>query len=140
MGVTDGTGYIRFNSLTPGVYDISEKIQSGWIAVSPVTRRLDLQATGTCEVITFINQQENTSTCSTETDLPNTLPCTGDTTTETPAPTTTEEQQCQATYTVSRGNTLYSIARKYKVNVADIKTANGLTSNTLSVGQTLCIP
>ena len=44
------------------------------------------------------------------------------------------------TYTVASGDNLYSIADKYGVTVTEIKTANNLTTNTLSIGQTLIIP
>lgn len=44
------------------------------------------------------------------------------------------------TYTVKSGDTLYSIARKYNVSVNDLKNANNLTSNTLSINQELVIP
>ena len=43
-------------------------------------------------------------------------------------------------YTVKSGDTLYSIARNYNVSVNEIKTLNNLTSNALSIGQTLLIP
>ena len=43
------------------------------------------------------------------------------------------------TYTVVRGDTLYSIARKFNVSVDSIKSKNNLTSNSLSVGQILKI-
>lgn len=44
------------------------------------------------------------------------------------------------TYTVKSGDTLYSIAKKYDTTVNAITTINNLTSNTLSIGQTLKIP
>jgi len=44
------------------------------------------------------------------------------------------------TYTVKSGDSLYSIAREYDVTVDAIKKANNLTSNLLSIGQTLQIP
>ena len=44
------------------------------------------------------------------------------------------------TYTVKKGDTLYSIARTYNTSVNDIKSLNNLTSNTLSIGQTLILP
>lgn len=43
------------------------------------------------------------------------------------------------TYVVQRGDTLYSIARKYDTSVNDIKAKNNLTSNVLSIGQILYI-
>jgi LysM repeat protein len=44
------------------------------------------------------------------------------------------------TYTVKKGDTLYSIASSYGVSVDDIKSLNNLTNNNLSVGQELLIP
>ena len=44
------------------------------------------------------------------------------------------------TYTVKNGDNLYQIALKYGVTVETIKQANNLTSNLLSIGQTLKIP
>jgi len=44
------------------------------------------------------------------------------------------------TYTVQAGDSLYRIAMNYGVSVDDLKAANGLTSNNLSIGQVLIIP
>lgn len=41
------------------------------------------------------------------------------------------------TYVVKQGDTLYSIARRNNISVDDLKAMNGLTSNTISIGQTL---
>ena len=43
------------------------------------------------------------------------------------------------TYTVKRGDNLYSIARNFNTTVNEIKRKNNLTSNTLSIGQKLII-
>lgn len=50
----------------------------------------------------------------------------------------TEEEEV-IRHEVSSGETLYSISRKYKVDVADIKDWNNLEDNTISVGQILTI-
>lgn len=44
------------------------------------------------------------------------------------------------TYTVQKGDNLYSIANKYNTTVNEIKSLNNLTSNNLSIGQQLRIP
>lgn len=44
------------------------------------------------------------------------------------------------TYTVKSGDTLYAIAKKYNTTVNAITTLNNLSSNSLSIGQTLKIP
>ncbi len=43
-------------------------------------------------------------------------------------------------YTVLKGDTLYSIAKKYNISVDKLKESNNLSSNTLSIGQELTIP
>lgn len=43
-------------------------------------------------------------------------------------------------YTVKRGDTLYQIARTFNTTVQKLKTLNNLTSNNLTIGQTLKIP
>ena len=44
------------------------------------------------------------------------------------------------TYTVSKGDTLYSIAKKFTTSVSKLKEVNNLMNNMLSIGQKLIIP
>ena len=44
------------------------------------------------------------------------------------------------TYIVKKGDSLYSIARKYNTDVNTLKSLNNLTSNLLSIGQVLRLP
>ena len=44
------------------------------------------------------------------------------------------------TYTVSKGDTLYSIGKKFNIGIDKIKDVNNLTSNMLSIGQKIIIP
>lgn len=43
----------------------------------------------------------------------------------------------QTTYTVKKGDTLYAISKKYNTTVENLKKLNNLSTNNLSVGQTL---
>ena len=50
---------------------------------------------------------------------------------------TTESFAASSTYTVNKGDTLYSIASKYNITVKQLKTWNGITSNTIHPNQKL---
>ena len=43
-------------------------------------------------------------------------------------------------YTVKKGDSLYSIAKQYNTTVNDLKNLNGLSSNLLTIGQSLIVP
>ena len=43
------------------------------------------------------------------------------------------------THTVQKGDTLYSISKRYNISIEQIKSSNRLNSNTLSIGQILII-
>lgn len=55
-------------------------------------------------------------------------------------PTSTGGTSSTGTYTVKSGDSLWSIANRYNITVDALKSANNLTSNTLSIGQVLRIP
>ncbi len=62
-------------------------------------------------------------------------------TTTTPAQKATPKPQPKATtHTLKSGDTLSGLAKKYGVSVAEIKKANGMTSDNLRAGQTIKIP
>lgn len=52
---------------------------------------------------------------------------------------TTPVPASQVTHTVAKGETLYGVSRKYGTTVDAIKAQNGLTSNTVFVGQQLTV-
>ena len=54
-------------------------------------------------------------------------------------PATSTSMPSATTYTVKKGDSLYSIARKFNTTVDSIKRKNNLTSNLLSIGQKLII-
>jgi flagellum-specific peptidoglycan hydrolase FlgJ len=49
------------------------------------------------------------------------------------------QQQIAETHIVQKGDTLYSISKRYNTTVERLKSANKLNSNELSIGQTLII-
>ena len=57
-----------------------------------------------------------------------------------PSSESIDEPKQDGTYTVKLGDTLYGVARTYGVTVDELKRANNLTNNILTVGQVLNIP
>lgn len=56
-----------------------------------------------------------------------------------PVPTTTVTSSVK-THTVSKGDTLYNISKRYDTSVQSIQAENGLNSTSLSIGQRIRIP
>jgi len=54
--------------------------------------------------------------------------------------TTNEQDNNYIKYTVGAGDTLYSIAKAFSTKISTLKKINSLSSNSLSVGQTLLVP
>jgi len=48
-----------------------------------------------------------------------------------------KKKKSDKTYTVKRGDTLYSISKRFNMTVEDLKKMNKLKSNTIEIGQTL---
>jgi hypothetical protein len=122
-GETDGTGWVRFNGLTPGEYTVSEEIQDGWHAVSDDSYDITLDASGTCHVLTFVNRQESVTGHDHDYKYP-----------------PDHKGGCYY-YEVEKGDTLYEIAYHYDTTVNSLMFVNELSnSNDIYVGQVLCIP
>ena len=51
-----------------------------------------------------------------------------------------EIESSNNTYTVEKGDSLYSISRRFNISVEELKSINNLDSNLLSIGQVLIIP
>lgn len=70
---------------------------------------------------------------------PVTPPATVDPPTTNPVPSTptTPPASANRKHTVAKGDTLYNISRRYGTTVDRLKQLNGLTSNTISIGQVL---
>ncbi len=58
----------------------------------------------------------------------------------TPAETNVTKDDSTNKYVVKPGDNLYAISKMYKVNISDLKNANNLKTDLLSVGQELIIP
>jgi uncharacterized surface anchored protein len=120
-GETDGTGWVQFSDLTPGVYDVKETMQAGWLPDTPTTFRKTLEASGTCGSVTFWNHQK---TAPPKKDAP-------------PKP----KPGCRIRYTVKCGDTLMGIARRYSSSPYTLARVNHLANpNLIYIGQMLCIP
>ena len=50
------------------------------------------------------------------------------------------KEESSASYVVQKGDTLYSIAKKFEISVSDLMKSNSLSTNTLKIGQVLVIP
>ncbi len=57
-----------------------------------------------------------------------------------PVPPEDKKRSLYMTHTVSKGDTLWSIAQKYSMNIGALKLANNLSNDTLSIGQKVVIP
>jgi hypothetical protein len=150
--VTDGTGWVRFNQLTPGAYNITDGMLDGWVPVGfqqvipapagiinavPVFG-VTLEASGTCAVVNVYNRQKNTPDPG-DPPLPESSP-------DVPPPPLTSSRSsgdatCSISYIVQSGDTLFHIGLRYGVDWQDISRANQIADpRQIQAGMTLCIP
>lgn len=126
-GITDGTGWVRFSSLTPGSYILTVRPKEGWQTTSELPQTLELQPASACPVVTLESQPADTQT----------QPESAGTT----APAETVRSSCRLRYHVQAGDTLYSIAERYHSTVKRLVKANKIHNPSLIFpGQSICIP
>jgi hypothetical protein len=124
--VTDGTGWVRFNELSPGEYIVSHDPLPGWMPAGPTATPITLVANGTCSVVTFYNRQTNESDPPTKSAAPPAQPA---------------GSACASFYTVRPGDNLFRIALNHGIPLQRLREANGLTdTNLIRAGMVLCIP
>lgn len=121
FGITDGTGWVRFNELVPGTYVVKEDPVAGWTATTPEELTVTLEATGFCSDVTFCNIQTHMI------EVKRPYPDNGGT--------------CPMYYTVKRGDTLWAIGQRYDVPVSALVRVNHIKNPRLIfTGQRLCVP
>jgi hypothetical protein len=120
----------------PGTYNVWENTLEDWVIAPPTSQQITLEASGSCLSVTFQNRQTAAAPHTDETAPFNSSQAATPGAGETAPPGNT----CQATHSIHQDDTLYSLSKKYGVTIAAIKSANGLSSNNILVGQSLCIP
>jgi hypothetical protein len=124
-GITDGSGWVRFNELTPGTYIVKEDLAPGWTPASPDELEVELTASGRCGVVNFCNIQTHMID-EDPPSKPKDKPVYG---------------QCPMYYTVKPGNTVWGIGQYFGVPASAITRVNHLKNPALIYpSQRLCIP
>ena len=131
-GSTDGTGWARFEDLTPGEWILSEVMQDGWAPDGLTSTNVTLEASGNCSTYTFYNHQTNRPPAPI-------VPI--DPKNPTPGKQGPVNNTCSQYYTIVRGDTLSSIANRFDVTLQRLREVNSIANpNLIHPNTTLCIP
>lgn len=137
-GTTLGNGVVEF-IVNPGEYTVTETMKPMWQPVGPTQQSITVEATGYCGSVIF----ENMQTPPYGPDDP-ASDVTSQVVNQDPDQTTANAEQtppsCRTTYTVNRGDSLYSISQTFGVGVAELREANHIDGNIIFPGNVFCIP
>jgi LysM repeat protein len=126
--ITDGTGWVRFSELTPGSYTITERQQDGWVAVTPESTTVQLEAGASCAQVRFENRAESAPPQVEAAPKPKPKEKAG-------------KSVCRVNYRVRAGDTLLKLSRRYDVHLARLLKFNPIYNpNLIYPGQVICIP
>jgi hypothetical protein len=146
--LTDGTGWARFNGLTPGEYTVFEEIEDGWYSVGPEEFDVTLDNTGICEVVVFENIQETEVKDHGKPSHPVKdhkyyPPSKGDDCDQYKygkCYPPSKGDSCYRSYKVKKGDTLYGIASYYGTTVNRLVKVNNIKNpRKIYVGQVICV-
>ena len=134
---TDGTGVAYFEGLAPGEWMVSEVMQDGWAADDPAVfeTKFLLENSGSCSTIILYNHQTNQKPAAIVPFDPRTPTAPGG------PGTGPVNNTCSQYYTIVRGDTLSSIARRFGVTVERLREVNNISNpNLIHPNTKLCIP
>jgi hypothetical protein len=121
---TDGIGYYRFSSLTPGSYKVSVGEMPGWspVGASSRTVKVDWPPKYVCTRANFWDRQGTPPPVDPPSD-------------------NSSNNSCRAWHSVKSGQTLAGVAAQYGTTIRALLQANYIPNvNVIRVGQRLCIP
>jgi len=132
---------LQANSLTKAQFRAGRRIQVPPPSTVPIDDR-DLKPIAASERVLIDRPLQSLPIIPPEQPAEPELPTTStqaakDTRTELPAPRTAEVPAKPSTHVVKQGETLFSIAERYGINVGDLRKWNRIKRNRISVGQTL---
>jgi LysM repeat protein len=124
----DPVTYVNGSALSPGTYTIWFENEESIAKKLELVGKYNIRGVGNWS----LGQENKNVWNSYTTTLPNTVPVV--------SPVYMGPAQNYKTYTVSAGDTLWGIANRNDTTVSELRDANGLTTDSLFVGQVLRIP